>query len=190
MSHATPFLHLQKTYEKQRSVARALQLLGNELTRLSKTVIFALQRNQPATKLLRDAERVYVRGQNMLTRTPALSGEGAWHAGCEEYAEARLLEAFVRDDAQLFARILEMDVEIVLGALSDLVGELARLAVREATQGRGERVGRIADDAERIVQFLTSLDLTGSLRSKGDQARQHIRKIEDIRYDLSVKRRV
>ncbi len=113
-----------------------------------------------------------------------LASEGIWHAALEEFAEAVLFFGMVTSKSFETGDLLD-DPSIMLGGLSDAVGELVRLAVREATEGNAERVEVIAKEAERLVVFLTSMDLTGGLRSKGDQARQHLRRLEDIRYDLS-----
>ena len=182
MSHLK---RLGDAYVRERTAARQLQSLGSELTRLSKTSIFSLQRGVASGPSITQAHRLVRKGSAIVKKFPSLRDAGPWRAGLEEYAEARLLASFVGGDARLFADAIAGDPEIGLGALSDLVGELARLAVREATAGHAAAVERIGRDAERIVGFLTSLDLTGSLRSKGDQARQHLRKIEDVRYDLS-----
>lgn len=185
MKDSPSLKHLRDRYVKERAASRDLQTVGNELTRLAKSSIFALQRGGKARDLLEDARALQTKGSKIVQQYPTLRDNGPWRAGLEEYAEALLLEAFTRNDQKLFDRALDADADIVLGALSDLVGELARVAVREATDGNVRAVASIAKDAERIVRFLTDIDLTGPLRSKGDQARQHLRKIEDIRYDLS-----
>ena len=38
------------------------------------------------------------------------------------------------------------------------------------------------------MDFLLQMDLTGHLRTKVDQAKQHVKKLEEIRYDLSLRR--
>jgi hypothetical protein len=63
--------------------------------------------------------------------------------------------------------------------------ELVRYAVRCATFGRGSEVFGLAEVAEESVAFLSSLDLTGPLRAKADQARSHLRRLEDVRYDVA-----
>jgi hypothetical protein len=38
------------------------------------------------------------------------------------------------------------------------------------------------------VGEMAAMNLTGSLRNKFDQGKQHLRRLEDIRYDLSIRR--
>ena len=79
------------------------------------------------------------------------------------------------------------DPEIYLGGLSDITGELVRRSVLHATDGDHETVERIFEDVRRVVELLMDMDLTGGLRSKLDQAKQNLRKLEEIRYDLSLR---
>jgi predicted translin family RNA/ssDNA-binding protein len=177
---------LKTRFERERLAARELQTIGSELTRSAKVAIFELQRGR-AGNLLRDAEAILAKGMTIIKKFPGLQHEGMWHAGLEEYAEASLFQAFVEQDSKRFAKTIALDADIVIGAFSDLVGEMVRLAIREATNGNRKQVDAILKDAEEIVGFLTSINLTGGLRSKGDQARGHLRKLEDIRYELSLR---
>ncbi len=186
MKRSSPiFTALSRRYNTMKGARRELQALGGELTRLSKISIFAMQRGASAVTELRSAETIYAKGWRLIERNADLQEVGAWHAGCEEFAEALLVHAFVTKDQKAFRRVMKMAPDTAIGALSDFVGELVRRSVREATDGRVDAVNGIVKKADEIVSFLTSLDLTGPLRAKGDQARQHLRKIEDIRYELS-----
>ena len=96
-----------------------------------------------------------------------------------------LLARGIKGESLLPTQKDELDPDILIGALSDVVGEYVRRAVMFATDGDRKSVEKLYEESKIIVGFLTSLDLTGSLRSKGDQSRQHLRRLEDIRYDMS-----
>jgi predicted translin family RNA/ssDNA-binding protein len=164
-----------------------LQRTSSDMERASKQAIFALQRDDVARAeaLLREAKGHEATAEKLIAKEPMLGREGMWHAAREEYAEARFCERAVRGDAIVTKEDLKEDPDIVLGALSDLIGENVRRAIAAATRGDAKTVDRIYEQSVVIVDFLTSLDLTGGLRSKGDQARGHLRRLEDIRYDLS-----
>jgi len=185
MKRTLVFADLAKRYTASKDAMYLLQRFGSELIRLSKTAIFAMQRGADSPNEICSAEKILKKGQKIITRNPHLKDVGPWQAGLEEYAEALLFFAFIHEDQTTFHLVMKMDPGITIGALSDFVGELVRLAVREATYRHTERVTKIIETANEIVVFLTSLDLTGSQRSKGDQSRQHLRRLEDIRYDLS-----
>jgi predicted translin family RNA/ssDNA-binding protein len=180
---------LAKRYAELERRRLELQSLSGEGQRLSKQAIFALHRKDTGkAKKLLDAATARLRtAGRIVSKEPKLASEGMWRSALEEYVEACLFGRAV-DGRPLFpAQDVTDDPTITLGALSDLVGEYVRLAVNAATEGDRKRVERIVDDARTIVEYLSSLDATGSLRSKGDQARQHLRKLEDIRYDITIR---
>jgi predicted translin family RNA/ssDNA-binding protein len=83
---------------------------------------------------------------------------------------------------------LDLDHETYLGGLADLVGELQRRQVRAATEGRTDEVKKIKDDIEVIVDALLEMDLGGYLRNKFDQAKNALRRAEDVLYEVSIRR--
>lgn len=189
MNERAALRNLAKRYANVERSRLKLQALSGEAQRCSKQAIFALHRNdlvaagerlKKSTRLLTDAGRI-------VSREPRLASEGMWRSALEEHAEAALFDRFVNGKRLLPFRTATDDPAIVLGALSDFVGECVRLAVNAATTGDRNRVLAIVEKAGMVVEYLSSLDLTGGLRSKGDQARQHLRKLEDIRYDMSIR---
>jgi predicted translin family RNA/ssDNA-binding protein len=153
----------------------------------SKRVIFKLQRQDVAGAAaeLEAAQRQFAIGFRLCRRDAALLDQGVWRAAQEEYSEALFMYDFIVHGSIGVSKAITDDPEILIGGLSDFTGELARYAVIKATEGEHEMVERFYCMAEKVVASLLSLDLTGSLRAKFDQAKQHLRKLEDIRYDLS-----
>jgi len=76
--------------------------------------------------------------------------------------------------------------DILVGGLSDLIGEFVRLAVKRAIDRDKKSVDKLLEMSNELIEFMLALDATGALRNKIDQARQHQRRLEDIRYDLSL----
>jgi predicted translin family RNA/ssDNA-binding protein len=187
MTSAPAFKKLRDHYIRLEKSRRELQLLAGEGQRLAKQAIFALQRSEAAeaTRLLASANERFAQGRRIVAHEPRLASEGMWRAALEEYCEATFFSHDERGEARFSASLLSEDPDILIGALSDLVGEKVRRAVMFATDGDRAAVERLYAESQQIVAFLTSLDLMGSLRSKGDQSRQHLRRLEDIRYDLS-----
>jgi predicted translin family RNA/ssDNA-binding protein len=177
---------VKKRYERLEISRRELQKLSADAQRLAKQAIFSLQRGDESEGLsrLEEALAMLKKAQKISQTEQRLAGEGMWRSALEEAAEAVLFFRLI-SDRDIAVGTLFDDPSIVLGGLSDAIGELVRLAVRFATTGDIARVEAISDQAEELVEFITSLDLTGSLRAKGDQARSHLRRLEDIRYDIS-----
>ncbi|MBP9747972.1 hypothetical protein KBD13_03525, partial [Patescibacteria group bacterium] len=80
--------------------------------------------------------------------------------------------------------------EACIGALSDVLGEVVRLLVRDAAEGSFARLSDARELADEVLETLLLLDGTGHARQKIDQARSHARKIEDIAYDAALHGRV
>lgn len=159
---------------------------AQETLKSSKRAIFAFQREDRKIGVsLLDQARVALRnGSAIVRKQTSLAGDGVWTAALEEYTEAAMFASFL--DGKLMLPDETMDqTDAILGGLADTAGEIARHAVLKATQHDKTSVERAHKTVLEIVEFLAGLDLTGSLRSKFDQSKQHLRKIEDIRYDLS-----
>ncbi len=181
---------LQKAVLRQQERERArreLQDIAGRALSASKRSIFSWQRGdrREAESLLREARASFDHIKPLVKQHPALAQEGVWRAAQEEYCEAQFVHEFFSTGTVGKLTLITQDSEILIGGLSDFIGELARCAVLRATDGDGASVDRFYDAAKEVVALLLQLDLTGSLRSKFDQAKQHLRKLEDIRYDLS-----
>lgn len=159
---------------------------ADEARRQAKLAIFALQRNDSkrAISCLKESQSLIKSCAALIKRRPLLSEESSWYSALEEYTEAHLFDSYLKGKLSLPVEA-ENNPDAILGGLADLAGEIARYSILRAT----ERDKKAIEDAHRtvlkIVEVLAALDLTGSLRSKFDQTKQHLRKIEDIRYDLS-----
>ena len=163
-----------------------LNELATTALQSSKRAIFALQRqdDKSAQSLLNTASINIAKSRQILKTNPILWSEASFKACLEEYAEAKLFESHLQGKMQI-PKELKNDTQAILGGLADAAGEIARHAVLRATEHDKLSVEKAHKTVLEIVDMLAQLDLTGSLRSKFDQSKQHLRKIEDIRYDLS-----
>ena len=193
-----PFLYMMKTSLTTRIAAdirllqeqkQALQGLASDILSKSKKAIFAVHRNDvnEAKVRLDEAAALVKQGQTLVKKSLRLAHEGSWRAALEEYTEAFLVLEYVTRGSLARVPDVAADPEIFLGALSDMAGELVRRAVMLASDGQWALIDPIYTDVRSAVEFLLEMDLTGSLRSKTDQAKQHLRKLEDIRYDISMR---
>lgn len=181
---------LRSVYTGQARATQDIAERAGKVQAMAKRSIFAVHRDDlaGANALLRDA---------LATRTELireytadyLQTQSAWRAFGEELLEAQLFVAFA-EERWPFELPVDQP-ERVIGALSDLLGEVARLVVRDVTVNPQSRYLAAARGlAEEVIDALLELDATGHARQKVDQARQHARKIEDVAYDVSFRRRV
>lgn len=181
-----PFQNILNRHRERARRRRLLHEYASTLLTNSKRSIFALHRQdiEAAKSALDEATVALKQGTVLCRQDRALEDEGAWRAALEEHCEASLFYAFVTRGALTAKSVPTDDSEILIGGLADFIGELARMSVLKATDGDREAVESMYAMAREVVEQLLALDLTGSLRAKFDQAKQHLRKIEEIRYDL------
>ncbi|MFA5185550.1 MAG: hypothetical protein WC551_03620 [Patescibacteria group bacterium] len=167
---------------------RKLQELSQLTLKNSKQAIFALQREEieKSDKLLAEAEEALAKGMGLIKKQPRLTNEGMWRAALEEYCEACFFDKAMKGKDLFPPQRITDDPDILIGGLSDLIGEFVRLATKAAIERNADKVNGLYKTSEDLVEFLLSLDATGGLRSKIDQARQHLRRLEEIRYDLGM----
>ena len=168
---------------------RELQGISSEILGASKRAIFAVQRDDLAgsKKELSGASTLIKNGRKVITRNKRLESEGMWRAALEEFAEASLYHAAI--DGKMIGALPEIpqeETDTYIGALSDLSGELTRSCVLAATKRDTKEVERLSVLVREIVAYLLQLDLTGNLRQKFDQAKQNLRKVEEIAFNLSI----
>lgn len=168
---------------------RSLQGLSTEILAASKRAIFAFHRGhiEVAREELEGARTRLVEGWSLIEAEPLLRFEGSWRAAREEYTEAHFLAQYLESQKIDLFEDQEQDPDIFIGGLADVVGELVRQAVLLATKGEVRSIEEMYGAAQEIVEFLLQMDLTGTQRTKTDQAKQHLRKLEEIRYDLAMR---
>ena len=180
---------IQKTHKGNAQKRRDIQAISSELLGASKRAIFAVQRSdlKTAEKELSSGTELIKKGKVLIKTNPRLEQEGIWRSALEEFAEGYLYTAVINGKGidEVPGISLE-ETEIYLGALSDLSGELTRSCVLFATKRDIKRVEALSTQIREIVSFLLNLDLTGNLRQKFDQAKQNLRKVEEIAFSLSL----
>jgi len=82
---------------------------------------------------------------------------------------------------------INLSLESYIGGICDLTGELARRTVNLVAQGKNKQVAYIKKVVEDIMVELVEFDITGYLRTKYDQAKNNLRKIEQINYEIKIR---
>lgn len=180
-----------KRYASLDTARRALQALSADTLSASKRAIFAVQRRDinAARKELLHAVTNVKQGKKVVMKESRLAGEGMWRAALEEYAEASMYHQAMTTGTVGAVPELPEDPDIYLGGLSDLTGELTRSAVLAATDRDRKEVKRLTEAVRDAIAFLLTLNLTGTMRTKFDQAKSNLRKLEEISFSLSVSER-
>jgi translin len=179
---------LKEDYRQNESERRQIISAANNILFLSKKVIFKLQREETkeAEKQIKEIELLL---KNLEERFGVLRlrKEGAYKAAAEEYMEGKIFFQALNAKEITPVTDIDMDYEAYLGGICDMIGELVRYATNQAAKGKFGKVSKIKNKADDIMSELIDFDMTGYLRTKYDQARGHLRKLEQMTYEIKLK---
>ena len=178
---------LKEEYQLKGKARRQIISRSNDILFQAKKTIFALQRED--IKLSEENFKSMELSLKKMEKDfgyPRLQEEGAYQAAIEEYVEAKTLYAVIKDKKISTIKGLKISYDSYIGGLCDLIGEMVRLATNRSAKGDYKSAYILKEKAENIMMELLDFDLTGYLRTKYDQARGHLRKLEQISYDIKL----
>jgi len=180
---------LKKDHDKRGNERRQIISLSNVALHDSKRVIFALHRGdvKRAEIKLEEIEKVLHKLEKKFGFI-RISEEGAYRAGAEEYVEAKMFFRVMTGKKVDKINKIKVNFESYLGGICDLTGELIRRATNLAAAGKLEEIEKIKQAIGDIMAELVEFDMTGYLRTKYDQARGNLRKIEQINYEIRIRK--
>lgn len=187
------FQSIVNQYQEDDKSRETILSTCREIIRPSKQAIYSIHRNDliEANKLLTIALKNINEVSDLLEKSD-LKNVGAFKAALEEYVEAKTYLSFVESNTICLPESLPklMHYETYLGGISDLTGELAKRAVVLATKEEFEKVDGIKLFIEEIHELFLSFDFrSGELRKKAESIKYNLSKVENILYDISIRRR-
>jgi len=172
---------------------KILKNYADDIRQGAKRIIMIAQKEQKndAFVLLQEVQKS-IKEAEKIVRLKNLFDYGPYKAALEEYLEAWLTYQFLFP-AKKFPPIptfTSVDREMYFGAISDFTGELVRIAILDATQGKTTRLLGMKQLVEDLIIACTQLEVVsgGYLRQKVEQLDKNLRKIEDIAYTVKVMR--
>lgn len=180
------FQKLRDNYNQADTARRDIQKASGDALHQAKRAIFELHRGDLAggEELLKTSSQELAK----VAKIKDADNEGIYRAALEEYAEAELFWQFVKNENIGDIKGAAIDEETYLGALTDTVGEILRFAIKQATERRWAELERAQKAVDEIMAALIELNFTGYLRNKYDQAKNSRRKLEEIIYEVSLRK--
>lgn len=156
----------------------------------AKRAIFALQRgdNKEAGERLDSARKIFTQLEKQYKKDPGLFSEGSYQAGLEEFVEADLFRQFIETKKIGAVKGLNVSNDIYIAGLCDVPGELQRYAIRAATNRDFALTEACAKATTEILHELVEFNLTSYLRTKFDQAKQAMHRLEQVVYETSLRK--
>jgi predicted translin family RNA/ssDNA-binding protein len=184
------FTDLKKDYTFFNRNRREIIGWSSDALHKSKIAIFTLHRGQvsEAAVILAGVEKTLASLEPVFKKSAGLRHEGSYRAALEEYVEAKMLYKIMAEKKISPIKEVKVDFDSYLGGLCDTTGELVRLAIKEATEGRVVEVEKIRDIITDIMGELIEFNLTSYLRTKYDQAKTNLKKIEQIVYEIKLRK--
>ena len=180
---------LKEDYDKAESERRQIIKLSDTVLHNSKRTIFSLHRGD-----LEKAKMELVKIEKTLQKLEKdfghkrISKEGSYRAGAEEYVEAKMFYFVATGEKVDKIKGINLSTGSYLGGLCDLTGELVRQAINQAAAGNFDEIDRMKKIINEIMIELVEFDMTGYLRTKYDQAKNNLRKIEQIEYEVKIRK--
>ena len=171
--------------EKRREVIKS----SGDALHHAKRAIFALHRDNvaEAEEKLKAVEAIYNALNNKFKDDHEILTEGSYRAGLEEYVEAKLFFNFLQHGKIGEIKELPISGELYIAGLCDVPGELYRYAIKSATEKNMIMVKKCSVMASEIIGELIEFNLTSYLRTKFDQAKQAVQKLEQVVYEVSLR---
>jgi len=189
MINKTFIQKLKKDYSENNSGRRQIISLSNIVLHDSKRVIFALHRGdiEKSKERLIEIEKILKKLEKNFG-VKRLREEGSYKAGVEEYVEAKTFYLVISGKKIDKIKEVNLGYDSYIGGICDLTGELVRRAINFASDGKIDEVEKIKNIINDILAELVEFDLTSYLRTKYDQARGNLRKIEQINYEIKIRK--
>lgn len=161
------------------------------LLKLSKQLIYSLHRNN--TKESNELHSKIKKQKNKLDKIACtnkkLFYEGSYNAAIEEYVESFCFYEFIKNKKIPTRKQLGVQTEIYLTGICDLTGELSRKAVNSIIKHKIRDAEKIKELVEEIYGELIKFNLTnGHLRKKYDSIKYNLKKLEEMMYDIKIKK--
>lgn len=160
---------------------------SREIITLSKQVIYSAQRNdlkESASAVKKIKEKVRkLRKINIAADTNINS------VAFQEYVEAIAFYEFTKNKKIPTRASLGVSAEDYLSGICDLTGELVRKAIYNVIHKKFDEAERIKELVHDIYGEFLKLHLrNGELRKKSDSIKWNLKKLEEVMYDISMKK--
>ena len=180
---------MREYFDAQEKLRERMLDESREIIRASAKAIAATHRGEGsnAEEFLAKARDALATLAEVVEAEPSLADSGTVQAAQQEYCEAALVQAHVRDEKLLTPEELGIPYKPYLAALADVAGELRRYtldSIRADELGRAERA---LERMEEIFELLMEFDYPDAILPEMKRRQDSVRRaIERTRGDLTL----
>ena len=179
-----------KKYQETQDLVYGVQKLSNKIRAKSKEAIALLRREdkKESEKIIKEVENLFKLINKIAEENKELKNQSFYKEAVEEYIEAITFLNFLRKPAKKIPDFIEVKPEEVISGICDFTGELVRRAITIASPKNLKELVLYKKTVEDVAKELTKIGFRGKLRQKYDEVERNLRKIEDILYDIKLKK--
>lgn len=160
---------------------------SREIITISKQIIYAAQRND--LKAAADAIKDIREKVKKLKKINAATDTNISSVAFQEYVEAIAFYEFVKSGKIPSKSSLGVSADDYLSGICDLTGELVRKAIYNVIHKKFDEAEKIKELVHDIYGEFLKLHLrNGELRKKSDSIKWNLKKLEEVMYDVSMRR--
>lgn len=158
---------------------------SRHIIKLSKQIIYSIHRGN-----IEEAGKLVEVIKKDIKKLPKEDYDaGMKNVALQEYAEALLFYVFAKEKRVPASAELKIDTASYLMGVCDFTGELVRRAANLVLQNKIEEAKLIRDTVDEIYGEFLKFDLRGGeLRKKSDAIKHNLIRIEDILYNVSIRK--
>lgn len=177
-------------YQKIQDLTHNDKKILNEIRTKSKKAIALLRRDnfKDSEKEIKEAEKLFGAINKRTRQNKTLAKQGFYSEAVEEYVEAIVLHGFLTKNKIRISDYIDMGPEEAIAGISDFTGELVRKAITSAGAKNLRSLYFYKKEVEDVAEALTKIGLAGKLRKKYDEVERNLKKIEEIIYDVEMKK--
>ncbi|MBW3011154.1 hypothetical protein KY335_04110 [Candidatus Woesearchaeota archaeon] len=184
------FKEIKKEMEKYDAKREDLIKKSRDVIKFSKEIIYAIHRKdlKSAEESVKKIDKALSDMTKEVKKDPKLD-IGSYRVAVQEYVEALCYFAFVKNKKLPTHKDLGVTSEYYLLGLCDLTGELVRKAINSAIKGDTKPAFEIKDFVEELYNELMLFDFRGGeLRKKFDSIKYDLGKLDQLAFDITVKK--
>ncbi len=179
-----------KEHQETQELIYEIQKISNEIRVASKKAIALLRRDniKESEKIIEKVENLFRLINKIIKKNKDLVNQVSYREAVEEYIEAITFYNFLTKSEKETPDFIKVGPEEIISGICDFTGELIRRAITIASAENLEQLLSYKKVIENISEELTKIGFTGKLRRKYDETERNLRKIENIIYDIKLKK--
>lgn len=180
-----------KKYKKTQDFKYQTQKLSNEIRSKSKKATALLRRNniKESENEIKECENLFKLINKISKKNRELLNQSFYKEAVEEYIEALTFYNFLtQSKRKKLSVLIKVEPEEIISGTCDFTGEIVRKAITIGSIENLKQLVSYKKVIENIAEELTKIGFQGKLRQKYDEVERNLRKMENILYDIKLKK--